>query len=77
MLRVTTLKQHHGRYAIKCTASSHFLQTQAASDRFRVLFMGRDEFSCLVLQELFQAKGVLQLQLVYASYEIHIHNVAS
>ena len=28
-------------------------------ERFRILFMGRDEFSCLVLQELFQAKGEL------------------
>ena len=77
MLRVTTLKYHHGWHPMKCGASMRFLQTQASADRFRVLFMGRDEFSCLVLQELFKAKGALCTELVYASYEIDIHNLAS
>ena len=77
MLRFTALKHHHGWRPMKCSASSRFLQTQASADRFRVLFMGRDEFSCLVLQELFKAKGALCTQLVYASYEIDIHDAAS
>ncbi len=75
MLRVTALRYHHGWRTAKCSVSSRFLQTQAA-DRFRVLFMGRDEFSCLVLQELFKAKGASYTQLVYASYEIDIHDAA-
>lgn len=28
-----------------------------AHDRFKILFCGRDEFSCLVLNELHRAKG--------------------
>ena len=28
------------------------------SDPFKVLFFGRDEFSCLVLQQVLEAKGM-------------------
>ncbi|KJA25516.1 hypothetical protein HYPSUDRAFT_134506 [Hypholoma sublateritium FD-334 SS-4] len=57
---------------MKCNASSRFLQTQAASDRFRVLFMGRDEFSCLVLQELFQAKDVWSELAIVSQPDTHV-----
>ena len=31
--------------------------SSATPDAFKVLFFGRDEFSCLVLQQLLQSKG--------------------
>jgi hypothetical protein len=34
------------------------LKSLALGRQFRILFMGRDEFSCLVLAELFKAKGM-------------------
>ena len=34
------------------------LKNSALGRQFRILFMGRNEFSCLVLEELFKARGM-------------------
>lgn len=35
---------------------------QQRDERFKILFMGRDDFSCLVLKELYAASGQANLQ---------------
>jgi hypothetical protein len=34
-------------------------------ERFKILFLGADEFSCLVLKQLYAAKGMARLATCY------------
>jgi len=43
------------------------LKNLALGYQFRILFMGRDEFSCLVLEELFKARGMSHSQVEFPS----------
>ncbi|KAJ7599065.1 formyl transferase [Mycena floridula] len=40
------------------TNLKHFSVSANCLDKFKILFLGRDEFSCLVLQQLYQAQDV-------------------
>ena len=44
--------------------TSHVAQTrEKRDDPFKILFLGRDEFSCLVLRELYAARGALSCRM--------------
>ncbi|KAF9559460.1 Formyltransferase [Agrocybe pediades] len=55
-----------------------YIQTETSrtgeilSERFRVLFMGRDEFSCLVLQELYKAQDVWKDIVITTQPDVHV-----
>ena len=57
------LLQHQRKICIlkSCLSSKRWISsssgTQSTQGAMEVMFMGRDEFSCLVLEELFRAKG--------------------
>ena len=45
---------------ISVRRTSHGAQTRGKrDDPFKILFLGRDEFSCLVFRELYAARGAL------------------
>ena len=48
-----SLTQYNGDTKI----SVRGLKNSALGSQFRILFMGRDKFSCTVLEELFKARG--------------------
>ncbi|KAF9269427.1 Formyltransferase [Marasmius fiardii PR-910] len=56
------LKANSNRRPIpsQLTSIPRLFSSRSSVNQFRILFMGRDEFSCLVMQELFTAKDVWQ-----------------
>ena len=38
---------------------TRFITTATTSEPFKILYMGRDEFSCSVFKHLHDAKGIL------------------
>ena len=44
------------------------LKNSALGRPFRILFMGRDKFSCLVLEELFKARGMYEVEVLHKNF---------
>lgn len=54
----------HTFYSVYSFQKTRHYSNQEQWKKLKVLFMGRDEFSCLVLDELYKAQGTLAHSVV-------------